>query len=262
METTVQSVASVQNYVDNMSPFQPPTEHNPHLTQIENTVLSHDVVDSEHEELQFDVEYLDIEDVFICDDEEQSNTNNSVEDEENEGDPECVGDEVVEVEGMKIDDSGSDSDEVCSDEFESEFVEIDDEIPNMKVGSKFSNVNQFRDALRQHCVINEFVVLYEKNERCRVTARCKSKECTWRIHASVLSDGVTFQVKTLKNEHTCTSVNKVGNEMATSQWLAHKMTPILQKTPEVGPSKLKAGIEEKYNITLPYSRVLHARGRH
>ncbi|KAK1299387.1 hypothetical protein QJS10_CPB14g01053 [Acorus calamus] len=145
--------------------YMPPTEHNPHHTQIEKTVSSHDVVDSEHEELQFDVEDLDTEDVFICDDEAQSNADDSVEDEENEGDPECVGDEVVEVEGMKINDSGSNSDEVCSDEFESEFVEIEEEIPNMK------------------------------------------------------------------------------------------------KTPEVGPSKLKAGIEEKYNITLPYSRVLHARGK-
>ncbi|KAK1298973.1 hypothetical protein QJS10_CPB14g01341 [Acorus calamus] len=65
----------------------------------------------------------------------------------------------------------------------------------------------------------------------------------------------------MKDEHTCTSVNKVGNEMATSTWLANKFIPILHKTLELGASKLRIDIQNKYNITLPYSRVLKARGK-
>ncbi|KAK1318674.1 hypothetical protein QJS10_CPB04g01530 [Acorus calamus] len=49
--------------------------------------------------------------------------------------------------------------------------------------------------------------------------------------------------------------------MATSGWLAKKMVSILHKTPELSAAKLKGEIQNKYNHTLPYSRVLKAKGK-
>ncbi|KAK1311951.1 hypothetical protein QJS10_CPA07g00558 [Acorus calamus] len=90
--------------------------------------------------------------------------------------------------------SGSYSDrEVLSDACEGEFIEIDNEKPKMIVGSRFPSVFHFRDALKQHCIINKFAVKYIKNDLLRVTAKCKVEKCTWRIHSSVLQDGVTFE---------------------------------------------------------------------
>ncbi|KAK1294818.1 hypothetical protein QJS10_CPA16g00865 [Acorus calamus] len=48
--------------------------------------------------------------------------------------------------------------------------------------------------------------------------------------------------------------------MATSGWLTQKIVPIIHRTPKLGASKLKNEIQTKYNLTLPYSRVLKARG--
>ncbi|KAK1307650.1 hypothetical protein QJS10_CPA09g01276 [Acorus calamus] len=62
-------------------------------------------------------------------------------------------------------------------------------------------------------------------------------------------------------DHSCTSVNKVGNEIATSDWLAKQIVPALHKTPEIGASKLKMAIEQRYNLSLPYGRVLASRGK-
>ncbi|KAK1296189.1 hypothetical protein QJS10_CPB15g01512 [Acorus calamus] len=68
--------------------------------------------------------------------------------------------------------SGSYSDhEVLSDACEGEFIEIDNEKPKMIVGSRFPSVFHFRDALKQHCIINEFAVKYIKNDLLRVTAK-------------------------------------------------------------------------------------------
>ncbi|KAK1280248.1 hypothetical protein QJS04_geneDACA014933 [Acorus gramineus] len=131
----------------------------------------------------------------------------------------------------------------------------------MIVGFRFPSVFHFRDALKQHCVINEFAVKYIKNDLLRVTTKCRVEKCTWRIHSSILQDGVTFKVKTFNENHTCPSINKVGNEMATSSWTRKKIVPILHTTPELGPSKLRIEIQNKYNIKLPYSRVLRARGK-
>ncbi|KAK1322196.1 hypothetical protein QJS10_CPA03g01068 [Acorus calamus] len=91
-----------------------------------------------------------------------------------------------------IGDSCSEND-VLTDKFEGEFVEIDSERPKVVVGSRFPSVDNFRYALKQHCVTNEFVVKYIKNERTRVTAKCKVKKCNWRIHAYVLQDEITFE---------------------------------------------------------------------
>ncbi|KAK1276034.1 hypothetical protein QJS04_geneDACA012903 [Acorus gramineus] len=134
-------------------------------------------------------------------------------------------------------------------------------MPVMEVGTQFSNVSEFRNALRQHCILNEFVVNYIKNDKVRVTTQCQIRDCPWRIHASVTQDKVTFEVKNLMKEHTCTSINKVGNEMASSGWLSSMIVSILHKTPELGASKMKMEIEQKYNLSLPYGRVLAARGK-
>ncbi|KAK1283102.1 hypothetical protein QJS10_CPB21g01322 [Acorus calamus] len=194
--------------------------------------------------------------------EEESESDEDFDREEHSQPLEGVPEEDKHEELLEQSDRGSVSEhEVPSEHYEGQFIEVDSERPNMSVGSGFSTVDHFRYALKQHCVINEFVIKYIKNERYRVTAQCRVRHCTWRIHASQLQDEVTFEVKTLKDIHTCTSVNKVGNEMATSGWLANKIVPILHKTPELGASKLKGDIQNAYNLTIPYSRVLKANGK-
>lgn len=66
----------------------------------------------------------------------------------------------------------------------------------IKVGSRFPNVVQFRRALNNYAIINEFEYFTEKSEPSRVIARCANLECKWKIYAYVMQDGVTFKVST------------------------------------------------------------------
>ncbi|KAK1321079.1 hypothetical protein QJS10_CPA03g00714 [Acorus calamus] len=92
--------------------------------------------------------------------------------------------------------SGTDSD-VSVGDYGGIVLHYDPELPIMEVGSQFPNVEEFRNSLRQHCILHEFGVKYIKNDKFKVTAKCQGVDCPWRIHASVIQDNVTFEVKTL-----------------------------------------------------------------
>ena len=80
--------------------------------------------------------------------------------------------------------------------YECETCEDSKKNSTIEVNSKFPNVVAFRRDLNHHALMNEFQYFIEKSEPTRFTARCASRECEWRIHASILQDGVTFEVST------------------------------------------------------------------
>lgn len=76
-------------------------------------------------------------------------------------------------------------------------VAYDPNDPPMSVGSLYPNISQFRLALSQHAIKNEFEYNTEKSDPERLRAYCSKKEeegCKWRLHASTYRDGVTIKV--------------------------------------------------------------------
>ncbi|KAI3737840.1 hypothetical protein L2E82_27853 [Cichorium intybus] len=73
---------------------------------------------------------------------------------------------------------------------------------NMKVGTKFENVVDFRRALNHYAIINEFDYFIQKSDQTRFTARCENIDCKWRIYASIMQDGITFEVRKIEEGHT------------------------------------------------------------
>lgn len=95
--------------------------------------------------------------------------------------------------------------------YEGELYTYDKDNPKMEVGTIYPNVIAFRRALNHYAIIHDFEYNLEKSDMERVIARCTSLECSWRIHASVSKDGVTFEVRTTQSMHTCLGVNKRRN---------------------------------------------------
>lgn len=62
------------------------------------------------------------------------------------------------------------------------------------MNSTFENVKEFRIALAHYAITEGFSYYIEKSEPKRVTARCFDLKCKWRIHASLMQDGITFEV--------------------------------------------------------------------
>lgn len=65
-----------------------------------------------------------------------------------------------------------------------------------EVGMLFPSIDMFRDALRDYVAQEGFQLVWEKNERTRISTRCGSQGCPWRIHAFLLPNGITFKIKT------------------------------------------------------------------
>ncbi|KAF7136322.1 hypothetical protein RHSIM_Rhsim08G0160500 [Rhododendron simsii] len=105
----------------------------------------------------------------------------------------------------------------------------------------FANVDAFRAKLRDYTVEKGFKIVRDKNEKARVTAHCDVEGCPWRIHASPLPNGITYQIKTYTPEHTCTRVNH--NEDANSTWIAKKLLKDFKENRQLDLD----GMQEKLN---------------
>jgi hypothetical protein len=64
----------------------------------------------------------------------------------------------------------------------------------MILGSIYSNIDEFRLAIAQHAIKKEFEFNIIRSEPGQYTAKCAAQGCKWRIHASVVADGVTIMV--------------------------------------------------------------------
>jgi MuDR family transposase len=117
----------------------------------------------------------------------------------------------------------SDEDGGANLELEAEVYSYDKDKSVMEVGAQYPNVTTFRRSLNHYALTTDFKFSVEKSDPTRLTARCAKKDCSWRIHASVVDDDVTFMVKTLQPKHSCSGVNKSGNKHATKGWIAYRI---------------------------------------
>lgn len=106
-----------------------------------------------------------------------------------------------------VDDLLVDDEEAC-DEVE-HVTNLND--PTIAVGVTFEDGPTFKRAIRHYAVLNEFEIAADYSESTRYRGHCKGskskkKKCKWRIHASQLQDGVTWQVMTDLYDIHCTNL--------------------------------------------------------
>lgn len=75
-------------------------------------------------------------------------------------------------------------------------VAYDRDDPPMSVGRLYPNLKEFRLALSQHAIKNEFEYNTKKSDLERMIAYCsrKDQEERWRLYASTYLDGITIKV--------------------------------------------------------------------
>ena len=104
---------------------------------------------------------------------------------DSDGDDESFSDEEYEVE---------DIDEVVKDREppQKSDANYDKSDPPMAVGTLYSNMDAFKLALASHSTKYKFHYKIEKSDKTRHTVHCSGKNvgCRWRLHASILGDGV------------------------------------------------------------------------
>ncbi|PWA82218.1 transposase, MuDR [Artemisia annua] len=125
----------------------------------------------------------------------------------------------------------------------------------MKIQTRFPNVIAFRTAMNHHAITNEFSYSIEKSDFERFTARCEHEECPWRIHASLMEDKVTFQVRKLVEKHTCTRSNMGGNKHATQAWIASVVTDKLKSDGNVTVGELRKCEDAITYLALNHNKI-------
>jgi hypothetical protein len=141
-----------------------------------------------------------------------------------------------------------------NDIHEVEFYLYDKDDPKMEIGAIFPHVVAFRRALNHYAIINDFEYNFAKSEPARVTATCANLECSWRIHATVTEDKVTFRVRTMQPKHSCCGINKRGNKHSTQGWIVDHVVNDLRNEGDLMVTYLKKKLEAKYGILIPWKR--------
>ncbi|KAL5724302.1 hypothetical protein ACHQM5_007580 [Ranunculus cassubicifolius] len=120
------------------------------------------------------------------------------------------------------------------------------------VSQRFCNVHEFREALRKYAIAHTFAYKFKKNDSHRVTVKCKTETCPWRIHASRLSTTQLFCIKKMNPTHTCEGGVLSSGSHATTNWVAETVKQKVRDSPSYKPKDIVTDIKEEYGIELTY----------
>ncbi|TXG72988.1 hypothetical protein EZV62_001567 [Acer yangbiense] len=87
---------------------------------------------------------------------------------------------------------------------------------SLENGQVIGNVKFTREVIKKYAIQERFTLKKIKNDRYRYTVTCKNDACDWRLHASCLTDKITFMIKSVRGSHSiCPRVAE--NKEATSR---------------------------------------------
>lgn len=127
------------------------------------------------------------------------------------------------------------------------------------VDQRFNSFSEFREALHKYSIAHGFAYRYKKNDSHRVTVKCKSQGCPWRIYASRLSTTQLICIKRMSTRHTCEGVTVKAGYRATRGWVGSIIKEKLKVSPNYKPKDIADDIKREYGIQLNYSQAWRAK---
>ncbi|XP_057724376.1 uncharacterized protein LOC130940287 isoform X1 [Arachis stenosperma] len=127
------------------------------------------------------------------------------------------------------------------------------------VDQRFNSFSEFRDALHKYSIAHGFAYKYKKNDSHRVTVKCKSQGCPWRIYASKLSTTQLICIKKMNSNHTCEGSAVKAGYRATRGWVGSIIKEKLKASPNYKPKDIADDIKREYGIQLNYSQAWRAK---
>ncbi|XP_074270995.1 uncharacterized protein LOC141594912 [Silene latifolia] len=125
----------------------------------------------------------------------------------------------------------------------------------LKPWQLFMDKDHFKDVLRHYCVQEGFSLVVVKAESNRYTADCATTDCGWRINASVLPDGKTWAIKSIRNpDHGCNGV-LTKNPMANCKWVAKKLIEDIRANHAITAQSVNDLLMQRYGLEMPKSSI-------
>ncbi|KAF0916312.1 hypothetical protein E2562_005915 [Oryza meyeriana var. granulata] len=102
-------------------------------------------------------------------------------------------------------------------------ISYDKDHPVMDLGTIYPSMDEFRMAVRQFAINEEFALGTEKSDKKRFRGFCKSSDdCPWKINASKHKGQSTVEVTALTDHHTCVFTMRVKTITPYQKWVASK----------------------------------------
>ncbi|XP_058209324.1 uncharacterized protein LOC131322142 isoform X2 [Rhododendron vialii] len=127
------------------------------------------------------------------------------------------------------------------------------------VDQRFRSFTEFREALHKYSIAHGFAYKFKKNDNRRVTAKCKSEGCPWRIYASRLATTQLVCIKKMSSTHTCEGASVKAGYRATRGWVGNIIKEKLKASPNYKPKDIASDIKREYGIQLNYTQAWRAK---
>nr|POF21006.1 hypothetical protein CFP56_59200 [Quercus suber] len=120
----------------------------------------------------------------------------------------------------------------------------------------FISPKQFKDAITEYAVNGGWGVKFVKNDKLRVRAKCQPP-CKFTAYLAKLPREMSYQLKTLNLEHTCTRSYK--NPRCTTKFLARKLMKKVRRQPNIKLKDIQEAVHEKYVVNINAGKASRAR---
>ena len=99
---------------------------------------------------------------------------------------------------------------------------------------------------------------FVKNDKLRVRAKCQPP-CKFTAYLAKLPMEMSYQLKTLNFEHTCTRSYK--NPRCTAKFLARKLMKKVRRQHDIKLKDIQEAVHEKYVVNISAGKARRARER-
>lgn len=130
-----------------------------------------------------------------------------------------------------------------------------------ELGMHFSSPSELKACLSNYAVANGYDLWYDRNDKHRLLVKCckgKTPQCPFRLWASWMKEERTFQIKSLKKEHSCSRAFKLGS-IVTYKWIGKQFVNEILERPRMSLRKMKAQVSKKFNINVSVGQCRNAK---
>ncbi|KAK1587020.1 hypothetical protein Q3G72_008652 [Acer saccharum] len=128
-----------------------------------------------------------------------------------------------------------------------------------EVGQTHDSVYTLRGLLTDYAIQEGFNFKKIKNDKNMLTWACLAENCPWRLHASIVGDDTTMQVKTYNSNHTCHRIYK--SQEAKAKWIASKFEVLVKNNPRIHCGVISDLLRDQFNVTVDTQRLYKAKRR-
>ncbi|CAI9304035.1 unnamed protein product [Lactuca saligna] len=130
-----------------------------------------------------------------------------------------------------------------------------------ELGMRFSSPAELKSSLSNYAVAHGYDLYYEKNDKDRLLVKCckgKIPQCPFRLWASWMKDEQTFQINSLREDHSCSRTFKLGS-IVTYKWIGKQFVTDILESPKISLRKMKAMVSKLFNINVSVGQCRNAK---